>query len=66
MKPKRYNFYRKEIRPLFVDIYHDSDSEDEEVIERKQKEAKALLRAKRKADRQEKKKLREKIVNDEK
>lgn len=61
VKPKRYNFYRKEIRPLFVDIYHDSDSEDESVVEQRKKEAKAALRAQRRAERNEQRKLKDKL-----
>jgi hypothetical protein len=64
VKPKRYNFYRREIRPLLIDIYHDSDSEDEEVMEKRAKEAKTALRAQRRAERQERKKIQQKIVAD--
>jgi len=64
-KPKPYNFYRREIRPLFVDVYHDSESEEEEEVERRQKEAKAALRAKRREERLEKKKMREKLEAEE-
>lgn len=64
-KPKRYNFYRREIRPLFVDVYHDSDSEDEEEVERRKKEAKAALRAKRREERMERKKMTEKLESEE-
>jgi hypothetical protein len=62
--PKQYNFYRREIRPLLIDIYHDSDSEDEEVMEKRSKEAKAVLRAQRRTERKERKKIKQKIQSD--
>ena len=63
-KAKGYNFYRRELRPLFVDVYHDSDSEDEREVERREKEAKAKLKEQRKAERKEKKALKAKILSE--
>ncbi len=57
IEPKKESFWKRELKPIFVDNFQFSSSEDEEVQEKARKEARAAVRAKRKEDRQHQKEI---------